>query len=443
MLFRLVLTGLVAVLAAGCSVPGKRFERIPEYQMTKFDSAESYRQYQTRVATELEKNWKALAQSPDDAPQYSEAVIKKLVAAHTPTDMKPADPGRCKNKTRNMLLIHGLYDSPRVMRDLEAYFNSRCFHTRSILLPGHGTRPGSLLNISYKAWVDAVNYAVERFHKEIDGDLYITGFSTGGALALKTALDKPGEVKGLFLFAPAIKVADGMPRFLRGIGMEWVLFQKLKDTDLIKYESMTLDSVLEVGKLADKVREKLSDNSRHLNIPVMLVIAKNDYTIKTETTINLYEQGKFGDKSDMLIYAPIKVNGKQCIKGMRRGNPQATPKVPTYVSSCFIHEQNGKKFVIADYSHMALTLKPTDKHYGLEGEYKYCTQYFYDEEMENKCKQKGTAGVAICFGERKMMDSVCYPQCAKRHMIVRRLTSNPQFKELTGYLDQFISNNID
>ena len=224
--------------------------------------------------------------------------------------------------------------------------------------------------------------------------------------------------------------------------MEWVPFQKLADRDYIKYESITLDSVIEVGKLADEVSARLSDEQTQLDIPVMLVIAKNDYTIKTQTAIKLYEQGRFGNKSDMLIYAPIKV-GKKCVKGVLVGNSTVTPRIPTYMSSCFIHEQGGKKYMIADYSHMALTLKSTDKHYGLEGDYKYCTQYFYDKELETRCKESSNTMTDICFGERKVFGSAKYPQCRQDEQIVRRLTSNPQFKEMTDYLDRFIKQNLD
>jgi esterase/lipase len=434
---------LFLFFAAGCASQGKsRFDFDKKYQTFGESESSSFDEYQRNIKNILRKNWGALSGPDSDYPKLTEEEIDKLVAEHTPTDREPHGCKSGNRQARGMLLIHGLYDSPRVMRDLENYFNNRCFHTRTILLPGHGTRPGSLLHIRYQQWVAAVDNAVELFGKEFKGDIYITGFSTGGALGLKKALEENSRIKGLFLFAPALRVSDGLPRFLHGIGMKWVLFQKLDDSDLIKYESMTLDSVIEVGKLADEVRDTLIEAKTKIDIPVMLVIAENDYTIKTKTAIRLYQQGWFGEKSEMLIYAPIKEDG-QCIKEIRPGDPSATPKLATYIGSCFVYKAGGKEYLIADYSHMALTLGPDDAHYGLEGDYKYCTQYFYSHAVEGQCKHKGNESTDVCFGERGMIGSVRYPQCEKQHLMVRRLTSNPQFNELTNYMDGFIKRYID
>jgi len=434
---------LLVVFTAGCATTGaSRFNLVAEYQMLEAHQNVSYEQYQQKVAKQLRKNWTELAQLDADYPWLSEAKINELVTAHTPSNRKKPKACKSVNKNRGMLLIHGLYDSPYVMRDLEDYFNQRCFHTRSILLPGHGTRPGSLLSISYQAWNAVVENAVEQFSKDINGDIYITGFSTGAALAIKNALDHDDKIKGMFLFAPALQLNYGLASFLHKLGKDWVPFQIFEDSDLIKYESMTLDSVIAVGQLADEVRNRLNKETNRLAIPVMIVIAKNDATIKTDTAIQLYEHGKFGNKSDMLIYAPGMV-GEKCIKGMLQGDMTTTPKIPTYMNSCFVHREAGADYMIADYSHMALGLKSTDKHYGLQGDYKYCSQYFHNEEQATQCKNKGSTISDICFGERKAFGSNEYSQCKKRGLIVRRLTSNPQFREMTQYLDEFIRRYID
>ncbi len=440
MIQRIWVVLIIALLSTSCASTNKtRFEFTKDYQALGIEQDVSYTDYQTSVAKVLQDNWTDLIQH--DYPDLEASDVKRLIEAHTPTDKSPVKSKCDRSKPRGMLLVHGLYDSPYVMKDLEEYFRDKCFHTRSILLPGHGTRPGSLLNIQYTEWVKVVDQTVEQFATDIGGKIYMTGFSTGAALALKNALDAK-QVKGLFLFAPALQVEDGLARLLDNLGLDWVPTQRLKDKDLIKYESITLDSVIAVGDLADDVRKKLGDRSTQLDIPVMVVIAENDYTIKTQTTIELFEQGRFGAKSDMMIYAPIVVGGK-CFKGMLKGDPTSIPKIPTYIGSCFVHEQDNRKYMIADYSHMALTLKSTDEHYGLEGDYKYCTQYFYDEELEALCKREQSTMADICFGERRKFGSADYPECNKRGLMVRRLTSNPQFKKMTDYMDQFIERYIE
>ncbi len=167
-------------------------------------------------------------------------------------------------------------------------------------------------------------------------------------------------------------------------------------------------------------------------IPVFLVVAENDYTIKAETAIELFHEGRFGEDAEMFIYSPDKEN-----------EDDPGEYIPTYINSRFVHQQNGKQFMIADYSHMALTLRPDDAHYGLEGAYKYCLQYFLDSAKQRMCKDVAMALTDVCFGERKMIGSEIYAQCSEPGQIVRRLTSNPQFEALTGYMDGFIRRYID
>lgn len=437
---------LPGIIATGCSTTqGSRFELVEEYQMNDVTQS-SYADYQKEVKDRLRENWRALLVSSVDLPDSSiipgvdDYAIDKLVELHAPTDS--GHEAKCQfvdGKPRGMLLIHGLYDSPYTMHDLEAYFRSKCFFTRSILLPGHGTRPGSLLKIKYENWMDTVNFVIAELADEVDGNVYITGFSTGGALALNSALESQ-VVKGVFLFAPALKVDAGLAYTVKKVGLEWVPFHQLADKDVIKYESITLDSAIAVDGLAKMVKSKLQVDGLNLNIPVFIVVAKNDYTVKAQTAIEFYRQGRFGERAEMFIYAPIKEND-QCVKTVREGDPKT--KTPTVISSCFVHQQNDKQFMIADYSHMALTLRSDDEHYGLEGHYKYCLQYFIDPENRKRCEDLSLEFADVCFGERRVSGSETYTHCSNPDRVVRRLTSNPQFDALTKQLDAFISRHID
>ena len=430
---------LLGMFTSLCAAENLRYQQYSEYQLLDIDDSISYAQYRNEVANILRNNWHELVRSEDDYPYLKETDIERVVAAHTPSDRKAnCKPGR---QQRKILLLHGLYDSPYIMHDLEDYFVQQCFHTRAILLPGHGTRPGNLRGIHYQHWVKAVDTAITQFNREVEGDLYLGGFSTGAALALNKAIEQPGQVKGLFLFAPALKVVDGMARLLRAFGKIWVPYQKREDGDLIRYESLTMDSVIAVGKLADKVRKLLLQGERKIDIPVLLVIAENDITIKAKTAIKLYRQGHFGDQSEMLIYTPLKQDG-QCVKQISPGDSSATPKQPTLVGSCFIHQQNGRRYKIADYSHMSLILNSTDDHYGLEGNYQYCTHYFHHPEGNQRCKRLVSTSDQLCFGERNPIGARRYSDFGKRCKVVRRLTSNPQFDQMTEFLDQFITKYI-
>ena len=75
---------------------------------------------------------------------------RELVAA-TPFERAPAagcPPAATGRPSRGVLLLHGLSDMPLAMRDLADAFAARCFVVRAMLLPGHGTRAGDLLDVT-------------------------------------------------------------------------------------------------------------------------------------------------------------------------------------------------------------------------------------------------------------------------------------------------------
>lgn len=435
---KLWLVFLCVILITACSSnKGSRFELVEAYQFSDVGWS-SYADYQAGVTKILEENWRALLASgevlPDEriVPDVDGGAIEKLVGLLAPTDNRPDAQCRFKDgKERGMLLIHGLYDSPYTMHDLEAYFQQKCFHTRSILLPGHGTRPASLLEIDFESWINIVNFAIRELAGEVDNNVYVAGYSTGGALALNSAFENR-LVKGAFLFAPALKVNAGAVYWLKKIGLDWVPFHRLADKDLMKYESLTLDSVIAVDSLAGRLRSNVENSKSRLTIPVFLAVAENDFTIKSDTAIEYFHQGRFGDDAEMYIYSPDKVG---------EGDPEK--RLPTYIDSRFVHEQDGRKFMIADYSHMALTLRPDDWHYGLQGDYKNCLQYVFDSDKRERCKDQTLTYADVCFGERALLGSQYYAQCDGAGQVVRRLTSNPQFEGLTTFLDGFINRYID
>lgn len=58
-------------------------------------------------------------------------------------------------------------------------------------LPGHGTAPGALTDVDWEAWLAATRLAVREATRLTGNDLplHLVGYSNGGALAMKYALD--------------------------------------------------------------------------------------------------------------------------------------------------------------------------------------------------------------------------------------------------------------
>ena len=112
-----------------------------------------------------------------------------------------------------VLLIHGLSDSPYILRTLATRLHDQGCRVAGLRLPGHGTAPSALKTIRWEDWAAAVRMAARHMRERIGPDtpLYLVGFSTGAALSVEYALARlEGEdlphVDGLVLLSPAIGV---------------------------------------------------------------------------------------------------------------------------------------------------------------------------------------------------------------------------------------------
>ncbi|MCU6329549.1 alpha/beta fold hydrolase, partial [Enterobacter quasiroggenkampii] len=112
-----------------------------------------------------------------------------------------------------VVLLHGLTDSPYSVRRLAVNYQQHGFVAVVPRLPGHGTAPGALTDVDWEMWLAATRLAV-REATRLAGEavpLHLVGYSNGGALAMKYALDaldapalrKPQQV---ILLSPMIGV---------------------------------------------------------------------------------------------------------------------------------------------------------------------------------------------------------------------------------------------
>ncbi|MGV0977089.1 MAG: alpha/beta hydrolase [Azonexus sp.] len=111
------------------------------------------------------------------------------------------------------LLIHGLTDSPYSMKVLADSLHARGFDVTVLRLPGHGTLPSMMVEMSHRDWRAAVRIAAHDVASRVapGQPFYIGGYSTGGTLALQYSLDalddaalrRPDRV---LLISPAIEI---------------------------------------------------------------------------------------------------------------------------------------------------------------------------------------------------------------------------------------------
>ena len=89
------------------------------------------------------------------------------------------------------LLLHGLTDSPYSLRRIGELLYARGFYVLGLRLPGHGTVPGALTQVCWEDWVAASRIGARHVRERIGTErpLVIAGYSNGGGLAVKYALD--------------------------------------------------------------------------------------------------------------------------------------------------------------------------------------------------------------------------------------------------------------
>ncbi|MFZ4701821.1 MAG: alpha/beta hydrolase, partial [Candidatus Methylumidiphilus sp.] len=90
-----------------------------------------------------------------------------------------------------VVFLHGLTDSPYSLRHIARRYRAHGYVSVAIRLPAHGTVPGALTKVRWQEWQAATRLAVREARRRAgpSAPLHIVGFSNGGALALKYALD--------------------------------------------------------------------------------------------------------------------------------------------------------------------------------------------------------------------------------------------------------------
>lgn len=235
------------------------------------------------------------------------------------------DPG-VQNTKGVILLLHGLSDSPFHMRDLGMFFKNEGYFVLGLRLPGHGTLPSGLLNITSEDWMKATEWGAAQLHKiakeRNNVPLYMGGFSTGGALILNytykslynNQLYKPEK---LFLFSAAIGVSKLATFSAWHKSLSWInYFNKfswldiLPEYDAAKYNSFTKNAGRQIYLLTEE-NKKLVENIKEANLqnelpPKIAFQSYVDATVLPEDLVEMYQE--IGTSKDVLCMFDVNRN---------------------------------------------------------------------------------------------------------------------------------------
>jgi len=341
--------------------------------------------------------------------------LEKIVNGNAPFELKPTAAGSAgakKTYRRGVLLTHGLTDSPYFMRHLAAFFQDNGFRVMAVLLPGHGTQPGDLLDIRWQEWAKAVAYGTDRLADEVD-EVYLAGFSAGGALSVYQSL-RDDRVRGLFLFSPAFKITSkaalaNLHRLYSWLipSGKWVGIRP--DKSLYKYESLPKNAAAQIYALTKKLNSLLQEHE--VSIPVFAAASQDDTTANTPATLEFMARARHLS-SRLVLYTTD--TGKF---------PPGIPVEKLELVNSVVPEQK-----ILSSAHTAIVLPPDDAHYGAARGYSNSIHYYPDDiEKYDACNNKPED---VLQGE--------ITEANLKAGILRRLMYNPNFAALKASMKRFI-----
>ncbi|MDO6709089.1 alpha/beta fold hydrolase [Aliiglaciecola sp. 2_MG-2023] len=222
-----------------------------------------------------------------------------------------------------VVLFHGLSDSPFFFESIAPAIHQLGYTVIVPLLPGHGKldadddmEDGDLA----KRWTSHVD-EVMAFAHILSPNVYIGGFSTGGALSAQHVLTHPDQQKGLILFSGALALDESV----EGMAGIWGIksLAKLLDWSYqtqgpnpYKYPEVSRHSAFMLTDIIFDVRDKLADGNI-LNLPIFSVHSEADATTPIRGVKDFIKQNAgqsetfFIDASYQVCHADLVVSESQ------------------------------------------------------------------------------------------------------------------------------------
>jgi len=217
-----------------------------------------------------------------------------------------------------VVLLHGLTDSPYSLRHIARRYRDRGFVVVGIRLPAHGTVPAALTDVEWEDWDAATRLGVREARRRAGPavPLHIVGFSNGGALAVKYALDaledkRLVQADRLILVSPMI----GITAFARFAGLAalpamFPAFAKaawlglLPEFNPFKYNSFPVNGARQSHRLTVALQDRLARAARDGQLqrmpPILTFQSVVDFTVSTRAVI-------------ASLYALLPANGSELV----------------------------------------------------------------------------------------------------------------------------------
>jgi len=299
-----------------------------------------------------------------------------------------------------VLLVHGLGDSPWSFHDLAPELARQGFLVRSVLLPGHGTVPEDMLEVTLEDWRRTVAEQTALLKRDA-GLVFLGGFSTGANLVLDEAYSTQG-VAGLLLFSPAFRssVPFGWVTPLLRHLRPWLVHPDTEtETIPVRYSNVPTNGFAQFYRSSLLAQKHLASGS--FDKPVLMVLAASDSVVDTEHAVATFRT-RFLNPASRLVWYGAPPQGTQADERILT-RPDSLPTLR-----------------ISQFSHMGVLFAPDNPLYGRNGTLRLCRNS-RDMQATKACRESSE----IWFSEWG------YHEQGKIHA---RLTFNPYFTWQTSVM---------
>lgn len=319
---------------------------------------------------------------------------------NAPKEWRPATYEAGSRPDKGILLVHGLGDSPWSFHDVGQQLAQQGFLVRTVLLPGHGTRPENLQTVTAEQWRRVVREQAAALQRDV-GQVYLGGFSTGGNLVLEYAYTHP-EIAGLVLFSPGFKskAFDWLAPLVAQV-RPWLRTPdgKTPMQNAVRYLNVPSNGFDQFYRTSLAARLMLDD--RPYDKPVFMVVTQHDSVLDTNYLLDVFQR-RFTNSQSRLIWYGSKPDG-------------LTDTKRVLIQHDRLPEQH-----ISQFSHMSLMFSPANPLYGDKGSLRICLNGQTEQAMR-ACEQ----GTSVWYSDWG------YREDGKVHA---RLTFNPYFDWQTSVM---------
>lgn len=327
-MFRRLNILLSLLLLASCAVPpdSPRFqpsESLPPYEQ------ESFEKYVRETRAWIADNRAFIGANRD-----------LEIELNTPFEIRPAEPAQ-----RGILLVHGLGASPWYFIDIATAMANDGWLVRSILLPGHGTRPADLMLADNENWENIIAHHANLLAAEVD-ELWLGGFSTGGNLVTSHAYTDD-NVDGLLLFSPGFYPDTNYLFLTPAISYFWDWLNIDDEDNIATYQSLPTQGASLYYRSVSSVQKNL-DTAR-FEKPVLMTMSQHDSVLDPNATLTAFQDRFPHRQSRFVWYGDTPQNLDD-------------PRVTDLVSN--LPERR-----ISTFSHMNVLFAPENAYYGEAGSY--------------------------------------------------------------------------